>query len=250
MGLTCSLLGHRFGDPVVEQDREDRGQEAVTVTREVVVCERCGERRIRSESTEVAAVTDHSDGQGGPEGSADTDTGTEPASGEPATRADGDATGVEEAEPTTGAGGAPAAEPEPDPDPDLSPPETEPEDEGAEILTEESDSDSGERGFGEWPEEPDTTPDPGPESEPASEAPDADPADAGTEPNVNDTDADTDTDADADTGEFEEAAGADDGPVRLVCPDCGFSVAATGSPLRGGDACPDCSAAYLAERNE
>jgi hypothetical protein len=244
MGLTCSLLGHRFGDPVVEQDREDRGQEAVTVTREVVVCERCGERRIRSESTEVAAVTDHPDADAGTD--ADTDAGTAPA-GEPATRADGDAATAE----GTGSTAEPEAEAEPEPeaDPDLAAPEGEPEDEGAEILTDDSDADAGERGFGEWPEAPESTPDPT-EPEPASpsgsEGPAGDGADGDTGGAPGEDAAETDADAEA----FEEAAGADDGPTRLVCPDCGFSVGATGSPLRAGDACPDCSSAYLAERNE
>jgi hypothetical protein len=255
MGLTCSLLGHRFGDPVVEQDREDRGREAVTVTREVVVCERCGERRIRSESTEVAAVADPSDDHGGTgeaehanagidtdtdaEPGDDTGSGPEPATGEPAARTDGDATAVEEAEPAA----------EDAPEPDLAAPEGEPTDEGAEILTEESETE--ERGFGEWPEAPDTTP------EPTDGASDGGPDAAGgtsgepEEAAPGDTaDADTRTGTEPDPEAFEEAAGADDGPVRLACPDCGFSVAATGSPLRAGDACPDCSAAYLAERNE
>lgn len=255
MGLTCSLLGHRFGDPVVEQDREDRGREAVTVTREVVVCERCGERRIRSESTEVAAVAEDSDDHGGTEASENTATETEPdtdseaeagdgaasgpeaVSGEPAARADGDATGVE------AVSGEPAAGEEPD----LAAPEGEPADEGAEILTEESETE--ERGFGEWPEAPDTAP--GPADEPDSE-PDAEGegATGTTTESGSERAASAGAGPDSGTEEFEEAAGADDGPVRLVCSDCGFSVGATGSPLRAGDACPDCSAAYLAERNE
>lgn len=240
MGLTCSFLGHRFGDPVVEQDREDRGRESVTVTREVVICERCGERRIRSESTEVAAVADAADdgGEGdegadpdpdlGSETTGGADSGPEPAAeAEPEARTDGDATTVEGAEP--------ADDDSPAPDPAAA--EGEPTDEGAEILTEEPESE--ERGFGEWPEAPDTTPGP---AEQSDGQPDADDG-AAPETGPEDT-------ADTDTEEFEEAAGADDGAARLTCPDCGFSVAATGSPLRAGDACPDCSAAYLAERNE
>ena len=201
MGLTCSLLGHRFGDPVVEQDREERESEAVTVTREVVVCERCGERRVRSESTEVAAV-------------ADAGTAPEPAeSDEPVADDEAVAEAVAAAE----------VEDDPDPEPDL--PEEEPTDEGAEILTEES----GGREFGEWPEAPERTPEP---EEPAT---------------AEDTGEAEDSD---DSEEFEEAASAAEGPTRLACPECGFAVGAAGSPLRAGDACPDCGEAYLAERNE
>lgn len=198
MGLTCSLLGHRFGDPVVEQDREERESEAVTVTREVVVCERCGERRVRSESTEVAAVAD-AGAAPEPEGS-DESVADDEAVAEAVAAAE-----VEE-------------DPDPDPEPDL--PEEEPTDEGAEILTEES----GGREFGEWPEAPERTPEP-------------------PEPEEGD---DTGEDDEA----FEEAASAGDGPTRLACPGCGFAVGAAGSPLRAGDACPDCGEAYLAERNE
>ncbi len=202
MGLTCSLLGHRFGDPVVEQDREERESEAVTVTREVVVCERCGERRLRSESTEVAAV-------------ADPDGGTTPA---PEGEDSGD---VADDEAGTEAVAAEEVEDHQDPESDL-PGEEEPTDEGAEILTDES---SG-REFGEWPEAPEGMPDPSQQATDDSEQ----------KPDDNEN--------------FEEAASADDRQTRLTCPDCGFDVEATGSPLRAGDACPDCGEAYLAERNQ
>ena len=61
MGLKCSLLGHSFGESTVEHEREERGSEVVTSTREVAVCERCGEKRVLSENKEVTAVIDEAD---------------------------------------------------------------------------------------------------------------------------------------------------------------------------------------------
>lgn len=49
----------------------------------------------------------------------------------------------------------------------------------------------------------------------------------------------------ADTGESPVTATAADGPTAYVCPECGYETAATGSPLRAGDSCPDCQAGYL-----
>ena len=227
MGLTCSLLGHRFGDPVVEQDREERESEAVTVTREVVVCERCGERRVRSESTEVAAVADVADAGGA--------TDPEPESGSGEDVADDEA--VAEAV----AAAEVEEDPEPEPDPDVDPgpePAEEPEDEGAEILTEES----GGREFGEWPEAPDRTPEP--PTQPPEPGADTD-AGSGSGSGSGD-----EAVGDTDEERFEETAAAGGGPARLTCPACGFAVGAAGSPLRAGDACPECGEAYLAERNE
>lgn len=185
MGLTCSLLGHRFGDPVVEQDREERESEAVTVTREVVVCERCGERRVRSESTEVAAVADAAAPE--PEGSDDR---------------------VADDEAVAEAVAAAEVEDDPEPDPDL--PEEEPTDEGAEILTEES----GSREFGEWPEAPERTPEP-----PATD----DPGEGGDSEEFEETAAAGGGPtrlACPDCGFGVEAAGS---PLRAgdACPDCG-----------------------------
>lgn len=56
MSLWCSLLGHRFEGSQVDRDREERGEEVLTVTREIQTCGRCGTQRVVSESTEVAPV--------------------------------------------------------------------------------------------------------------------------------------------------------------------------------------------------
>ncbi|QDX39937.1 oxidoreductase [Salarchaeum sp. JOR-1] len=56
MGLRCSLLGHDFGEPEVEREREERGNEVVETVREVKVCERCGSESVVSENTEVRSI--------------------------------------------------------------------------------------------------------------------------------------------------------------------------------------------------
>ncbi|MFB6131850.1 MAG: hypothetical protein ABEJ44_00410 [Halanaeroarchaeum sp.] len=53
MGLRCSLLGHDFGDVVVEHDRDERGEEVVVTERELRECRRCGTESVVSENTEV-----------------------------------------------------------------------------------------------------------------------------------------------------------------------------------------------------
>ena len=53
MGLRCSLLGHAYGEPVTERDRERRGDEAVVTTRKIRTCRRCGAETVLSENTEV-----------------------------------------------------------------------------------------------------------------------------------------------------------------------------------------------------
>ena len=53
MGLRCSLLGHDFGDVVVERDRDVRGEEIVVTERELRECRRCDAESIITENTEV-----------------------------------------------------------------------------------------------------------------------------------------------------------------------------------------------------
>lgn len=55
MGLKC-LLGHDFGDPEVERERQEEGNEVVVTLREVKTCRRCGEQRVVSENKEVTSV--------------------------------------------------------------------------------------------------------------------------------------------------------------------------------------------------
>ncbi|RDZ46187.1 hypothetical protein C5B91_00480 [Haloferax sp. Atlit-10N] len=56
MGLTCRLLGHSYGDPETEREREERGDEVVVSIREIQVCSRCGHEQVMSENKEVTAI--------------------------------------------------------------------------------------------------------------------------------------------------------------------------------------------------
>ncbi|TKX70378.1 hypothetical protein [Halorubrum sp. SP9] len=55
MGLRC-LLGHDFGEPELQREREEEGDEVVTTVKEVKTCARCGETQIVSENTEVTTM--------------------------------------------------------------------------------------------------------------------------------------------------------------------------------------------------
>lgn len=55
MGLRC-LLGHNFGEPEVERDREEDGNEVVITVREVKECTRCGDRQVVSENKEITSL--------------------------------------------------------------------------------------------------------------------------------------------------------------------------------------------------
>lgn len=57
MALRCSLLGHDYGDPEVEHEREERGSEVVVTVQEYEECARCGDRNILSENTEVTSLS-------------------------------------------------------------------------------------------------------------------------------------------------------------------------------------------------
>lgn len=88
MGLRC-ILGHDFGETRTERDREERGDEVVETITEVRECQRCGEREIVSESTEVTSLAPDrgpgvSDDDGRSSGPADTtDAGVTPTDANP-----------------------------------------------------------------------------------------------------------------------------------------------------------------------
>nr|WP_049918854.1 hypothetical protein [Haloferax larsenii] len=97
MGLTCRLLGHSYGEPETEREREERGDEVVVSIREVQVCSRCGHEQVISENKEVTAIRTPEE------------------------------VGMTEAEVETAAAGFEPADPEPTPAPDESPIETAPD---------------------------------------------------------------------------------------------------------------------------
>jgi hypothetical protein len=60
MGLRC-LLGHDYGDPELERDRNEQGEEVVVTIREVATCTRCGAERVVSENKEVTSIASPSE---------------------------------------------------------------------------------------------------------------------------------------------------------------------------------------------
>jgi hypothetical protein len=109
MGLRC-LLGHDFGVPEVERERETDGNEVVVTVREVKTCRRCGERQIVSENKEVttverAVVAEAADGADDPEaveGSGASGSTSGPAAGDPAAPFAGGQEGASTAAATAG----------------------------------------------------------------------------------------------------------------------------------------------------
>ncbi|AEN04664.1 hypothetical protein Halar_0897 [halophilic archaeon DL31] len=55
MGLRC-LLGHDFGEPETERERNEEGNEVVVSVREVKTCRRCGETQVVSENKEIKSI--------------------------------------------------------------------------------------------------------------------------------------------------------------------------------------------------
>ncbi|MFB6104262.1 MAG: hypothetical protein ABEJ57_04145 [Halobacteriaceae archaeon] len=258
MGLRCSLLGHDFGPPETERDREERGDEVIITIRELQVCTRCGAEQVTSESTEVRPVRPAPDSVTEHE--------------EPATE--------DEAEDTT----HPAAS-EDGPDPDV-------EDDA--VILEDDPADTPDRGRGQWPDAEDTRVEDEAQGEP--EAMEAEPADT-EESSTDESPAEADAAADEQATETDEAGGdwpdpgrgddegfdatapdapdeeeeyveapdepADTGFVSpseetvsveeadavFVCPSCAFEQPVAGSSLRSGDICPSCKKGYLTEQS-
>lgn len=287
MGLKCSLLGHSFDETDVERDREERGNEVVTVVREVERCSRCGQARVLSENKEVTSIVEPDEVglDGAPDGTGSSSTALGNAA------ADVDDEGWSGGDVDAGGEVGEAYEPPEDPS-----------EEDAEILRDDG---SPERRPGQWPDDDedwspdrltgggdgsneaddpgvniadDVTADPDvlTDDGPAGEGTDAGGAgdDASTEGDVAPDDDAEFIDADADAArraaseEGDERASEDASPDRgvagtgdagsspsaatpgrgdgtYVCPECGFTRRAENSPLREGDACPECQRGYL-----
>ena len=88
MGLRC-LLGHDFGEPETERERNEEGNEVVVTVREVKTCRRCGEKQVVSENKEIKSIDQLRESATGEPASSD------PAGGEFGT--DGPAAGQEPA---------------------------------------------------------------------------------------------------------------------------------------------------------
>lgn len=282
MGLKCSLLGHDFGDPELEREREERGDEVVLISREVETCGRCGKSRVVSENKEITTVQPE---EAVASDSAETDATEMDASeaGAPEVGAE-TGTGVD-AGATGGASGLESAIEQVEADEELEPAPS-PEEDDAVIL--DGEDEAAERDAGEWPEEAAGEVD---EAEPDAQveaAPDIAQAEAAATPESEPDTAHPDEDAEVWSGEMpgeesepEPEAESESGPEpeaepepepepeisgptisetsavdveslpadTMYCPECGFTEPIAGSSLRAGDACPECHQGYL-ERTE
>lgn len=246
MGLTCSVLGHRYGDREHIEERDRQGSEELIAIREVKTCERCGEELIVSESKEVLAVENDEDETEADDPPTPEESGVDPA--EPDL--------IEEAEPE------PAAE-----------------DEGIILVDEDSD-----REPGEWPLLEDENDDAPEEEDPMAwpevrpneaESPAADPSpwpemdgeDEGFDAVAGDGDQESaaqiiEAAATAPAEDVEETdagffrASPIDSPADpdedvhsvFFCPRCDWSARSLTTSVRRGDICPNCQTGYIAER--
>lgn len=248
MGLTCSVLGHHYGERDRIEERDRQGSEVVVTERAVKTCRRCGHELVVSESKEVTAVSD----------------------------------------PPTESEEPPADAAEPEPEPTSVPEERldvqaeAPEDDGV-ILEDEAPD----REPGEWPpvesdqaEPPDSEVDwPTDESAPAAEErtdtklapawPVVDDDDEGFDAVAGEANDEVDGDVieafegdTTGTNVEETDAGfvragpmerpADPGESELhteyYCPQCDWAATSLKASVRRGDICPDCKQGYVAER--
>jgi hypothetical protein len=153
MGLRC-LLGHDFGDPEIEREREEEGEEMVITVREVKTCTRCGQTQVISENKEVTSIRPVTEESGlGDETSDGADTSDAEPESVSAEASDsswsepGAHPAVDDAE--AGAEAATAAESSFDDD-SFEPPQSAEEDDG--VILEDDDEKPVERQPGEWPD--------------------------------------------------------------------------------------------------
>ncbi|SFF84206.1 hypothetical protein SAMN04488063_0491 [Halopelagius inordinatus] len=185
MGLKCRLLGHEYGDPEIERERQENGDEVVVTIRELQVCKRCENEHLVSENKEVTSIRSPSEvglddggASGGPSPGAASAPDPSPAPDATPVRGETDdsdpASHISEAEPD-----APSVESGPSPadvgvdagvaddeDDDFEPPQ-DPDEDDAVIL---DDDEEGERDSTQWPEE--TTADPAAAAEESAAAED------------------------------------------------------------------------------
>ncbi len=261
MGFSC-LLGHDFGHPEHEQERERHGEEVVLTTRDVKTCRRCGAEQVLTENTAVmkrdAVPAAEALAASTTEGTAEGDDGdpmTDGMSVSDSERTDGTVPEMRRNERTE------AVASSSDPNPDRA--TTEPS-EGAETGRERSEPEvsdgriesGSEPGDGIEPEpgvgagtETDPEPDQRPEvtddaviltDEPETRDPMEWPTfEDGTETGRRSTAAD---------GGTTLAAGSD--PAVLHCDNCTSTWRPDRSSLLSGDPCPRCRSAYVDRRPE
>ncbi|WP_440763347.1 DUF7093 family protein [Natronorubrum sp. DTA7] len=196
MVLRCSLLGHDYGETDVEREREERGSEVVVTVQEYEECERCGDRNVISENTEVTSLsaetaadalpdeydiesdttapTDGHTVETPPDAAGEAGTEVEFSEGDDASFIDADDDDADSAAP---AAGAPETEPTADDEADEFDVPTDengdPITDDGEILEDDESTVDRDREHGEWPDSEDVGPPVGAENEP-TEWPDSD----------------------------------------------------------------------------
>ncbi|ELY41842.1 DUF7093 family protein [Natronorubrum tibetense] len=231
MVLRCSLLGHDYGDTDVEREREERGSEVVVTVQEYEECERCGDRNVISENTEVTSLSAETAADALPDEYDLESDSTAPTDGEAVetppdataeagtevefSEGDDDAALIDaddgDADPAAPAAGAPETEPaagsdEAEDEFDVPTDENgDPVTDDGEILEDDEPPADRDREHGEWPDSEDVGPPVGAANEP-TEWPDSDDAEADDADAV--APAETDDDAelvDADTEVTDDA---------------------------------------------
>lgn len=249
MGLTCSVLGHQYGERERTESRDEQGSEVIVTVQEVETCSRCGHEKVVTESKEVTAAHDQA--------TADTPAEPTPEESVPVETPPVQTAPADEAAPEVADDGV---------------------DDGVIMSAED------EREHGEWPadDEPPADEDVDTETWTGVEEPeDDDPAeepsswpeqtgdDEGYDATVGDAD-DYDDDVieatpdpraatvdDASGGGFAKAGPigspndppAEDVHIEYYCPQCSWTAQSLTASVRAGDICPGCRAGYVAERD-
>ncbi|WP_290815495.1 hypothetical protein [Halovivax sp.] len=244
MVVRCSLLGHDFGAPEIERQREERGSEVVVTVEEYEECSRCGTRNVLSENTEVKTLAPEPSGE--PTGSAG-----------------------ESAEPPVDQAAGGSAEPEGTVEDEPTVPtdeDGEPITDDAEILDDSGGDDGEERDRGEWPSADDVgapaeergEPRAWPEDDREDGPGGSDQLAASADVDDGEGESGDDAPADRDPASGIESAGEaptpgegappDGVPSEFFCPRCEFVAPSDRGSLRAGDICPECKRGYLGER--
>jgi hypothetical protein len=242
MSYKCAIFGHKYGDPEVERDREEDGNEVIITVRETETCARCEKTRVISENKEVTTLETAADIVADDIGEGDLSSTEPTAQPEPEPQA----APTSQEEPATATG---------DPAPDI--PEAEssisddvdPGEDDAVILDDdgddEDDADDEGREPGEWPDESE-------DDEESDEETDW-PEQHGK--NKDDPDWELPTDIDPHP-ETDGSVGGSVGDTLTVpegkfyCGECGFTTEVESSSLRAGDFCPECHKGTLEHQRD
>jgi hypothetical protein len=244
MSYKCAIFGHKYGDPEVEREREEDGNEVIITVRETETCRRCEKTRVVSENKEVTTLETAADIVAD-----DLDEGDQSPT-EP-TPQPGTESGPESTPTNQGTTASATGDPTPNiPEAESSMPEdVDPEEDDAVILdddSEDEDEDEEEdREPGEWPDESED----GEEHDEETNWPEQ------REESTDEPDWELPTDIDPHP-ETEGGVGGSVGDTLTVpegefyCAECGFTTEVESSSLRAGDFCPECHKGTLEHQRD